>query len=74
MNQLNINEFTVCKTLIATSAFFNSKSAHDNATETCDTAMEREFCQLLEFVRFLKLQHQIMSTDRFKGDSGGFGK
>ena len=47
-------------------------SAYREAAESCNTSMEREFCQLSEFVRLKKLRLLIKSKDWFKQDLGEF--
>ena len=47
-------------------------SAYREATESCNTSMEREFCRLSEFVRLKKLRLLIKSRDWFKQDLGEF--
>ena len=37
--------------------------AYNKAVKTCNTAMERKFCQLLEFVQVKKLRWLIKSLD-----------
>ena len=54
---------TVCKTLIATYQFFNSRYAHNDNIEMCNTAMEGEFCELSESVRLQNVRPLINSTD-----------
>ena len=46
----------------------------NNATETCDMAMERQFRGIPEFVQFLKLRPLFKRTDWFKQDLANFNK
>ena len=39
-----------------------------NATKTCNTAIERQLCELFKSVRFLKLTLLLKYTGRFKWD------
>ena len=39
---------------------------HNKAVKTCNTAMERKFCQLSEFTQLKTLRWLIKSTDWFK--------
>ena len=41
-------------------------------TQTCNTSMERVFCDVSEFVQVKKLRLQIKSTNLSKWDSAGF--
>ena len=59
----NLQKCTVCKTLIATYQFFNSRYAHNDNIEMCNTAMEGEFCELSESVRLQNVRPLINSTD-----------
>ena len=54
---------TVCKTLIATYQFFNSRHAHNDIIEMCNTAMEGEFCGLSESVGLQNVRPLMISTN-----------
>ena len=41
-------------------------SASNETIEACNAAMERQFCELSEFVRFQNFRPLIKSTDRSK--------
>ena len=46
----------------------------NDTTDTSNTALEREFCEISEFVRFLKVRLLLKFADVFKWDSTDFGK
>ena len=57
--------YTVCREFLDTTIIYIIQSCM-SASESYNTAMERQFCELSEYVRILKLGLLIKRTDRFK--------
>ena len=55
-------EYRVYERRVRIGAFINSRPLHE-ATEACNAAMERQFCELSEFVRFQNFRPLIKSTN-----------